>query len=162
MIETIAIRIGTNARNEAKTKASTSRAPSPPSSASSKHARALVAAGLLLQRVEAGQVDGRAADRRARERRARVLLGVAGSRRTGESGSGRRVGEREGRAPVVGDEGAVAGRGVGGDPGRPGSASLEARVDLRESARTPGESTVLPGGSVTTGSSGALSPPVPS
>ena len=35
MIETIAITIGTNARNEAKTKASTTSAPRPPISASS-------------------------------------------------------------------------------------------------------------------------------
>ena len=57
MIETNAISSGTRARNEAKTKVSTTSAPRPPISASSRTPGPLaVGAAVLGQRVEAGQV----------------------------------------------------------------------------------------------------------
>ena len=68
---------------------------------------------------------------------------------------GSRIDERERRAAVVGDEGRVAGRGVGGDPR---ARQRLARGARRAAAGPParrGESTVWPSGSVTTGSSGA-------
>ena len=108
MIETIAIRIGTNASSDANTNASTTSAPSPPSIASTRTPGPLAAAGLVLERVEAGDVDRRTRDRVAGEhprgglRRLRVVAERLVVRR--------RVGEHERRAAVGGDERAVAGR----------------------------------------------------
>ena len=124
-------------------------------------ARALVVGARVLgEGVEAGQVDGRAGDRRARERRARGLLGlrVLAERRVGV---GLRIDDREGRAPVVGDEGLVAGRGVGGERASRAEPRSRRASSCARSARTPGESTDSPSGRVTTGNSGAVSPPVP-
>ena len=88
MIETTAIMIGTIARNDAKTKASTISAPNPPSSASSEDAGAVVAAARLLEGVEAGQVDRGAAHGRAGDRGLARPWRPLGCRRTAESGSG--------------------------------------------------------------------------
>ena len=90
MIEAIAMKIGTSARNDANTKASTSSAPRPPSSASSSTPGPSSPPLSLLERVEAGEVDRRAADRRAAQRRARPASRPAGCRRT--AGRGRASG----------------------------------------------------------------------
>ena len=132
MIDTTAITIGTSARNEANTKASTASAPRPPSSASSEHAGPAVAARrVLLQRVEAGQVHRRPGHRRRRAAPPAARFSAFGLSPNGCVGSRRRIGDRERRAAVGGHERAVAGRCVGGDP-RAGQGALEPRVDARE------------------------------
>ena len=129
MIETNAITIGTTARNDANTNASTASAPSAPSIASSRSpGPSESCAAVLGQRVEARQVHRLAGDRRALERRARRLLGlrVLAERRVGV---GLRVDDRERRAAVLREEGPVAGRGVRREP-RAGQRPLELLVDL--------------------------------
>ena len=88
---TIAISSGTIAIQEAKTKASTSRAPPPATSGLDRQARAagLVAvSGGGAQRIQAGDLDGRPADRRRRRARpgparASTLAGVDARRAPG-------------------------------------------------------------------------------
>ena len=81
-IATSAISSGTSAMNDAKTKARTSRAPTPASSGldGTLGAAALGAVGRRgAQRVQAGDLDGRAADGDAGERRLRrARLGLTG------------------------------------------------------------------------------------
>ena len=74
----------------------------------------VVGARVLKERVEAGQMDRAARDGGALERLACGLL------RGRVLAEGRvrvrlRVDDRERRGPVLGDEGVIAGRGVGGD-----------------------------------------------
>ena len=161
MIETNAITSGTNASSEAKTKREheqrAQRRRSPPRAARPGPPSA---AAVLRERVEAGQVHGLAAHLGALERRLRGPLGprVLAERRVGV---GRRIDERERRcgrpsrrtrsSPVEAYEAIRA----------PGSASASRASSRARSARTPGDATVSPFGSVTTGSSGALPPPVP-
>ena len=73
-----------------------------------------VVATLLRQRVHPGEVHPLAAHRHAGDRRAR---GALGRRVLAEGGIriGRGIDERVDRAPVLGDEGVVTGRGVGHD-----------------------------------------------
>ena len=99
MIATSAIRIGTNASSEANTKASTISAPKPPRSVST-NTPAATAAGLALQRVDAGHEDCApatvSAERRGRALRGRVLAeGLS---------VGWGIGDHERRPAVGGDE----------------------------------------------------------
>ena len=159
MIETIAITIGTNARNEANTNASTSERAEAAEHRLEQHAGPVAAAPLSSTSASKPvRCTGCAGDRGALQRRARRLLGlrVLAERRVRV---GLRVDEREGRAAVLRDERAVAGRGVGGDP--------RAGQRLRRASRRPARGRrarranrrVLPCGSVTTGTSGACRRP---
>ncbi len=88
MIETNAISSGTTARNEAKTKARTRRAPNPPSSASiSTPGPSESSPESSNEGVEAGEVDRLARDGQALESCACCLLGL-GFSPNAESGSG--------------------------------------------------------------------------
>ena len=119
-----------------------------------------VLAAVLGQGVEACQVHRRAGDRRAASAAlARLLrLRVLAERPSRGRASGRRPRTWCGRRR---HEGPVTGRRVGGDAARR-AARARVRIDPRAGPRvTPGESTVLPVGRVTTGRSGAVSPPVP-
>src|SRR5207237_7995827 len=94
-----------------------------------EHPGALPATALRLERVETGEVDGRAAYRRAGERVAGALLGlrVVIERLVRIR---RWVGHEERGAPVAGHEGGVARRGVGREAGARGrglAAGLEPR-----------------------------------
>ena len=90
MIETNAITSGTKARNEANTKASTTSAPSAPSTASSSTpGPPAVAAAVLGERVEAGQVHGLAADRRRPGAPRCAAFSALGFSPNAERGSGR-------------------------------------------------------------------------
>ena len=88
MIEAIAIMIGTTARNDAKTKASTISAPNPPSSGLEQDARPVAATRRLLERVEPGHVDRGAAHRRARDALPCTSFAACGLSPKLESGSG--------------------------------------------------------------------------
>ena len=120
------------------------------------------AVGLVLacggaQGVEPRHLDGRAGDRDVLQRRLRRLRLLP----TGIGAAlGRDVDEGEGRAPVVGDEGPVAGGGIRGGPG-PGTAAWTFATAASSWRAMPGESTVVPFGSCTTGTIGAMSPPLP-
>lgn len=61
---------------------------------------------------------------------------------------------------MAGDEGAIAGRGVRHDA-RAGHGALDARLDRASPRATTGEPAEVPAGSVTTTTTGALSPPFP-
>ena len=121
------------------------RAPPSSVSTSTPMPSPLVLAGGGAQGVEAGDLDGRAADRDALERGLRLArLGLAGV----DAALGRDVDEREGRAAVLGDEARGRGSrrttrsGARAAPPRPSRAPRRAR------RATPGESTVVPFGSV--------------
>ena len=160
MIETTAITIGTKARNDANTKVSTSSAPNAADQRLDQHARALaVGAAVLDQGVEPGQVHGRAPTVTPASA---ALAAFSASRVLAELRVGvrRRVDDREGGAPVLGDEGAVAGRGVGGDRA-PGQRLLQAASRLPPVRAHAAGVDRFPSGSLTTGSSGDVSPPVP-
>ena len=128
-------RSGPGRGSDAKTKASTIRAPKPPSSASSS------TPGPSLPAPESS------AARRSRVRwtgapptvaplsAARAAFSALAFSPNGGVGVGRRVDDREGRAAVVGDEGPIAGRGVGGDPGA-GDAPARAAGRPAASSRT--------------------------
>ncbi len=158
---TIAISSGTIAIHEAKTKASTSRAPAPATAASMARLappRVVAVGSGGAQRIEPGDRDGRSADRHAGERG----LGSTGLGLARVDPAARRDGDqREGGAAVLGDEGAVVRGCVGGDA-RVGQRGLDlGERRLRAPRSTPGESTVVPFGRVTTGTIGATSPPLP-
>ena len=137
MIDTIAMNIGTSARNDANTKASTARAPRPPTTASTRMPGTLsVLAAVLHERVVAGQVHRRAGHRDTAQlrpcplRRVRVL--AEGGVRVAAG-----KGDREGRAAVGRHERAVTGGRVRGDPCS-WQRALDARIDcaqLRPHAR---------------------------
>ena len=74
MIDTIAITIGTTARNDANTKASTSSAPRPPIRASSRTPGPSPPPLSCCSASKPVRCTGRAADRDARDARPRVLL----------------------------------------------------------------------------------------
>ena len=157
---TSAISSGTIAMNEAKTKARTSSAPQPGDQRLDGDARAAARAAVRrggAQRVEAGDLDRRAGDGDAVERGlGRAGLGLAGV----DAALGRDGDERERRAAVRGDE--VRSWVDAYEAMRAsGSAALTFARAASRSRATPGESTVVPAGSVTTGTSGATSPPLP-
>ena len=112
MIETKAMRTGTRARKDAKTKVRTTSAPTPPTSASMRTAGPpLSSPESVASGAESGQVNGRTCDLETFERLARGLFGL-GVLPVGRLGAGHGVDDREGRGAVVGDEGLVSGRGI--------------------------------------------------
>ena len=118
-------------------------------------AGAVRAAG--AQRLDPRDLDGGPAHGHSVER----PLGAPGLRLTGlEPRPLRDVDQRVGRAAVLGHERGSARRAVRGDARvRQGRLDLGERgVELRDD---PGESIVVPRGSVTTGTIGATSPPLP-
>ncbi len=127
-IETTAIMIGTIARNDPNTKASTSRAPKPPSSASTSTPGPVAAAALHGQRIKAGQMNA--------VRRPPSCAGECGARSfrglrvvfKGLGAVGRRVGDDEGRVPVAREEGGAPGARVARQT-RAGQGVLQARFD---------------------------------
>ncbi len=140
MIETTAIAIGTRARNEANTKASTISAPTPPSSDSSSTPVPSLRRRLVLgQRVEARS--------RAPARPPTCVSPLSallappwprsGSRRIGASGSaaGRRSRMSSARRRR---RSLVASRRVGGDPSAGDSARLDPAVDPGQLGAHPG------------------------
>ena len=128
MIEMKAITIGTKARNEAKTNASTSSAPTPPITASRSTPGPSLSPPLssasASKPVRCTGLAATCAPLTARL--AAFGLGVLA-----ELGIRvrPRVDDGEERAPVLGDEALVAGGRVGGDP-RPPAALLEPGVEL--------------------------------
>ena len=129
MIETIAIRIGTNASSEANTNASTTQRPEAAEHRLEQDARAAAATRLVLERVETGHLNRRAPDSVAREDRRGRLGGLRV--RPERLVVRRRVGEHERRAPVGGHERAVAGRRERRGPAS-GEGSLQLRRELVE------------------------------
>ena len=128
MIDTIAMNIGTIARNDANTNASTAqRAQAADHRLDQDAGTVAVLAAVLHERVVTGQVHRRAGHRDAAQlgprplRRVRVL--AEGGVRVAA-----RVGDREGGAAVGRHERAVTRGCVGGDP-RPRQRALEARLD---------------------------------
>ena len=133
-IETAAVKIGTKARNEANTKASTIRAPKPPTKASSRTPGPSLS--LPLSSASASK-PVRCTGSPAIVMFASAALAAfsaAGFSPNCSLGIGRRVDDRVHGAPVVGDERVVAGRGVGGDP-RSGQGLLQPGVDLGQPGR---------------------------
>ena len=150
------------ARNEANTKPSTTRAPTPPRSASTSTPGPPAAPALVLEGVEAAEAAPARPATVAPVSAARSLL--LGLRVVAEGlvGVGRRVGDDEGRPPVLGHERRGSGRGVAGDAGARQGAGRGGARRRRRPARTRRRVDRLAGrAALTTGTSGALLPPVP-
>ena len=125
-----------------------------------QHARPVSAPLIARQRVEAGDADRRARHLEAVGRRLGLVEGTpggvegrVGGRVPEDAEGGAPVLETKMRSPVLANEDAR-------DPGTDAAMRPKAAASSR---RTPGESTVVPSGSCTTGTSGPLTrgPPLP-
>jgi hypothetical protein len=160
MIETKAMSSGTSARKEAKTKTRTRSAPKPPSRDSTSTLDPWLSAPLssISASMPVSRTGAPATVRPSSARRAAFAASRASPHCEFGSGGGkasakivRPSSETNVRSPVETKD-AIR---------EPGSVSRRRSSMAASSARTPGESTVLPCGRVTTGSSGGVSPPVP-
>ena len=158
MIAGIAISSGTNASSEPNTKREHEQRADAAEQRLDEHAGP-VAAARASPRARRSPTGGPA--RRRSSRPAAGAQALLGLRVVAEGlvGIGRGVGDDERRAPVLGDEAAVA-RGAVAGHARPGQRPRDALLDLR-ARRRGARRTVCPAGTVTTGISGALLPPVP-
>jgi hypothetical protein len=159
MIDAIAITSGSTARKDAKTKASTTSAPSPPSTASSRTPgpwpppRCADSASSPVRRT--GPPATVASPSAARAARSASGLDPKSDSAPGREHTSanvvRRSADTNASSFVEANDAMRA----------PGSARRKRASMARRSARTPGSSAVWPRGSATTGTSGGLWPPVP-